>query len=142
MERRDVDAVFAIQIASPEAAQWTAADYHFADQPATAAWVAEQSSRIAGFIIARQMFDEIEILNIAVHPDLRRRGVAAELLLVALQSGAQNGAKKAYLEVRASNAVALRFYERHSFRASGRRVRYYSSPVEDAVILVCELRKK
>jgi len=141
MENRDVDAVLAIQLASPEAAQWIATDYDFANRPATSALIAEQSSRIVGFIAARNVLDEMEILNIAVHPDSRRQGVATGLLLVALKRGADQGAKKVFLEVRASNAAAIQFYERHSFRISGRRTRYYSSPVEDAVILVSELRK-
>jgi ribosomal-protein-alanine N-acetyltransferase len=142
MESRDIEAVLAIQIASSEAAQWIATDYDFANRPATSAWIAEQSSRTAGFIVVRHVLDEVEILNLAVQAESRRRGVATELLHVALQWGAENGANKAYLEVRASNTAAIRFYERHSFRASGRRPCYYSSPVEDAVILVSELRKK
>lgn len=141
MESRDVGAVLAIQTASPEAAQWIAADYDAANRPATAAWIAEQSSQTVGFIVLRQVVDEVEILNIAVRPDSRRQGVASELLNTVLHWGVQNGARKAYLEVRASNTAAIRFYERHSFSMSGRRPRYYSSPAEDAVILVSELRK-
>lgn len=140
MERRDVDAVLAIQLASPEAAQWIATDYDFANRPATSAWVAEHSSRIGGFIVARNVLDEMEILNIAVHPDSRRQGIATGLLLAVLKSGADQGAKKAFLEVRVSNAAAIQFYERRSFHISGNRTRYYSSPVEDAIILVSELR--
>jgi [ribosomal protein S18]-alanine N-acetyltransferase len=141
MESRDVDAVLAIQIASPEAAQWTATDYDIANRPATSGSVAEKGSQIVGFIVARHVLDEIEILNIAVHPDSRRQGVATGLLSAALQRGIDHGARKAYLEVRASNTPAIRFYERHSFHPSGRRARYYSHPVQDAVILVSELRK-
>lgn len=141
MEGRDVDAVLAIQAVSPESAQWIAADYDLLIRPATSAWIAEQSSQTVGFIVLRHVSDEVEILNIAVRPDSRRQGVASELLNIALQQSAQNGARRAYLEVRASNAAAIRFYEHHSFRASGRRPRYYSSPAEDAVILVSELRK-
>lgn len=141
MESRDVGSVLAIQIASPEAAQWIAADYDVANRPATSAWIAERSSQTLGFIVLRHVADEVEILNIAVRPDSRRQGVASELLNIALQQGAQNGARKVYLEVRASNTSAIRFYERHSFRPSGRRACYYSSPAEDAVILVSELRR-
>lgn len=141
MDSRDINAILAIQIASPEAAQWIASDYDVANRPATCVWIAEQSSQTVGFIVLRHVLDEVEILNIAVHHHSRRQGVAAELLRVALQWAAERGAKTAYLEVRPSNTAAIRFYERHSFRASGRRTRYYSSPAEDAVILVSELRK-
>lgn len=141
MQSRDVDAILAIQIASPEAAQWIAADYDFANWRATAAWIVDQSSRTTAFIVVRRVLDEVEVLNLAVHPDSRRQGVATELLRTALQWAIENGGLKAYLEVRASNMAAIQFYEGHSFRASGRRARYYASPVEDAVILVSELRK-
>lgn len=141
METCDLEAVLAIQLASPEAAQWTTADYDLATHPATSSWVAQREPQIVGFIVARQVLDEIEILNLAVRPDSRRQGVATQLVRAVQQWAIEHGAGKSYLEVRASNTAAIRFYERHSFRPSGRRARYYASPVEDAVILVSELRQ-
>ncbi|HKQ88419.1 MAG TPA: GNAT family N-acetyltransferase, partial [Candidatus Acidoferrales bacterium] len=126
MERRDVDAVVAIQSTSPEIAQWTVADYDLAHRPSTFGWVAEDGERIGGFLVAREVVDEIEILNIAVLPKLRRQGIGSELLSKALKEASVRGAMHAYLEVRASNSPAIEFYKRHDFSVLDRRVRYYA----------------
>lgn len=140
MESRDIGAVLAIQVASPEIAQWAAQSYALADRPGTFGWVVEIQTAIAGFLIARRVLDEAEILNIAVHPDFRRRGVGSELLSLALKDASNRGVIKAYLEVRASNGPAIEFYKRHGFNESGRRVHYYASPPGDALVLVLQLK--
>jgi ribosomal-protein-alanine N-acetyltransferase len=139
MEERDVEPVLAIQAESPEIAQWTAQAYRIAASPETPAWIAEQKGQAVGFLIARQVFDEIEILNLAVRPDSRRGGVANLLLREALSHGLKNGATKAHLEVRVSNAPALEFYKRNGFNETGRRPRYYSAPIEDALLLSTDI---
>ena len=142
MAERDVEPVMAIQIASPEIAQWTPRDYLRAAQGEMAGWVAEESGRVAGFLVTREVLDEMEILNFAVVPDLRRRGVGTLLLDAALTLGRRLGAMKAYLEVRASNLAALQFYERHGFCATDRRRGYYIEPAEDAVVMTADLRDR
>jgi [ribosomal protein S18]-alanine N-acetyltransferase len=139
MQPHDIDAVLAIQAASPEIAPWTAADYEIFDRFGLSGWVVERDARVLGFIFARQVVDELEILNLAVHPDSRRRGVGSLLLGETRKWAMQRGATKVYLEVRASNAAAVRFYERHGFKASGRRTHYYTAPVEDALLLALQL---
>jgi ribosomal-protein-alanine acetyltransferase len=141
MEPSDIGAVIAIQSVSPEIAQWTAADYDLANRPGTAGWVAEQQTRIAGFLVARLVFDEIEILNIAIHPACRCEGLGSELLRTVLKDASARGAAMAYLEVRASNRPAIEFYKRHGFRTLQRRVQYYASPAEDAFILALRVDK-
>ena len=100
-----------------------------------AGWVAEGESGVAGFIAARRVLTDLEILNLAVHPDARGRGIATQLLHQALKWSESFEARKAILEVRASNLAALRFYERNKFQVVGRRPRYYTGPVEDALLL-------
>lgn len=100
-----------------------------------AGWVAEGEAGVAGFIVARRVLTDLEILNLAVHPDARGRGIAAQLLRQSLKWSASFEAKKAILEVRASNLAALRFYEGNKFQVVGRRPRYYTGPVEDALLL-------
>jgi ribosomal-protein-alanine N-acetyltransferase len=139
MQERDVEPVLAIQSASPEIAQWTAQAYRIAAGPDTLAWVAESDQKVVGFLVARQLFDEIEILNLAVAPDFRRSGLATLLLREAFSLAHKHGASKAHLEVRASNQPALEFYKRHGFVETGRRPRYYSAPVEDALLLSTDL---
>lgn len=139
LEEGHVEAVLAIQGACPEIAQWTRRDYERVASGEMAGWVATEGERIAGFLVARIVLDEMEILNLAVEPGYRRRGTASRLLEEALVWGRTRRAGKAHLEVRASNLAALKFYEGHGFAATGRRPRYYSAPIEDALLLAAAL---
>jgi ribosomal-protein-alanine N-acetyltransferase len=139
IEPRDVEVILAIQQASPEVAQWTAQDYADATSGEMAGWVAEENSVVAGFLAARRAGTDLEILNFAVQCEARRRGLGTLLLREALAWGKTFRAERALLEVRASNQAALRFYERHGFRAAGRRLRYYAAPVDDALLLTAEI---
>ena len=135
IEERDVDVILAVQKSSPEIAQWAALDYARVARSEMAGWVAEESGKIVGFVIARQIANDVEVLNLAVRPESRRKGIGTSLLRAALTWGRGFHAEKALLEVRASNLAALRFYERHGFEVSGRRPRYYTAPIEDALLL-------
>jgi len=96
--------------------------------------VAVHEDEIVGFVIARAMLDEGEILNIAVTSRWRGQGAGATLLDSALHRLRGLGANNVYLEVRASSTVAQHFYERHGFRRVGKRSQYYRNPVEDALV--------
>lgn len=139
MAAEDADAVVQIQMASPEIAQWTARDYARVFTAGMAAWVAEIEGVIAGFLVARRIAGELEILNLAVRPDARRRGIGNALIQFAFAWGKQLNVKNAHLEVRASNRVALEFYKRRQFQETGRRPLYYSNPVEDALVLTAHI---
>lgn len=139
MGERDVEAVVKIQAASAEIAQWTARDYASLSVTGMVAWVAEFEGAIAGFLVARRIATEIEILNLAVRPDTRRRGIGHALMQFAFEWGKQFDAKSTFLEVRASNRDALQFYKRHGFEETGRRPLYYSNPVEDALVLTAPI---
>ena len=139
IEERDIDPILAIQAACPEIAQWTAWDYDRVARGEMAGWVAEEEAEVAGFLVARRLSSELEILNFAVEFDSRRCGIGAALLREALQWAQTFQATQAILEVRASNLSALRFYERHKFEVVGRRTRYYTAPVEDALLLTAPL---
>ncbi len=139
VENRDIDGILAIQTACPEIAQWTERDYERVARGEMAGWVREEESSVLGFLVARRVVNEIEILNFAVSPEARGRGIGAMLLRETLTWGETFGAAQVILEVRASNSAALRFYERHNFRIVGRRERYYSEPAEDALLLTANL---
>jgi len=139
IESRDIEAVLAIQQASPEVAQWTAHDYARVAAGEMAGWVAWDNATVAGFLTARRVASDLEILNFAVRQDARRRGAGTSLLREAVEWSKAFHLEKAFLEVRASNATALRFYERHGFRIAGRRPRYYAAPVEDALLLTADI---
>jgi len=131
----DVDSVMDIQKASPELAQWIRRDYERVAQGEMASWVEEEDGVVIGFVVARKLADEMEILNFAVAPDSRRRGIGSSLLRTAFDWGRANEVRRAFLEVRVSNLAAIAFYERHKFASVGRRTSYYISPIEDAIIL-------
>lgn len=139
MKKEDVPEVMEIQSACPEIAQWTARDYTRVVDGDMAGWCAEESGRVCGFLVARQVVNELEILNFAVQPGKRRRGFGRALLAEALAWGRTLSADKAFLEVRVSNLAALRFYEQNGFEVTGRRPRYYSAPIEDALVLTAGL---
>lgn len=142
-----MEAILEIQAACPEIAQWTAWDYDRVARGEMAGWVATENSdtgeegaaEVAGFLIARRLSSELEILNFAVESESRRCGIGAALLAEALNWAQTFQATQAILEVRASNLAALRFYERHKFEVVGRRPRYYTAAVEDALLLTAAL---
>jgi ribosomal-protein-alanine N-acetyltransferase len=98
--------------------------------------VAVWHSGVVGYICANMIFDDCHVLNIAVHPDFRRRKIATELMENILNESKERGCRFFYLEVRASNTGAVTFYESFGFKIAGVRRRYYSSPEEDATLMV------
>jgi [ribosomal protein S18]-alanine N-acetyltransferase len=139
IDPRDAEAILGIQAESPEIAQWSKNAYERLAEENMAGWTAEANGEIGGFITARRIADDIEILNFAVRKDTRRQGAGALLLNEVLAWAKNIHAEKIYLEVRASNLPARTFYESHGFRETGRRPRYYSAPVEDALLLALAL---
>jgi ribosomal-protein-alanine N-acetyltransferase len=95
--------------------------------------------RIAGYAFCSSATDEGEILNLAVAPSSRRRGLGRVLLDACLAWLAGRGARKVFLEVRRSNAEALAMYGSVGFGTTGIRRDYYRKPTEDAVTMVLDL---
>jgi ribosomal-protein-alanine N-acetyltransferase len=138
----DLDAVLAIEEASfnnPTTREWYEGELkrpevcfiyvlRTADEP------------VAAFCAFWLVADQAHINNLAVRPELRRRGLASALLTAVMAEAAHLGAAALTLEVRRSNGPALRLYERAGFETSGVRTNYYTNPVEDALLLVRRLR--
>ena len=135
MSASDVSAGLSILEESPEASIWTRESLLESANRGNA-WVAELGGSLAGILIGRVAADEFEVLNLAVAKAQRRRGVATQLVKVALEGARIAGARQAYLDVRASNKGGIALYERLGFRACGRRSNYYRDPMEDAIQLV------
>ncbi len=91
--------------------------------------------RVAGYLVARQMADEAEILNVGVDPRSRRQGIGRALVAAGLERVRALGAAQVYLEVRESNAAARELYRGFGFEEVARRPKYYRRPVEDAILL-------
>jgi len=123
----DLPAIQAIQAASPEASQWNARDYLGYDL-----WVAESGGAITGFLVAQPLTPgEGELLNLAVAPDWRRRGVAKALI----QTFFGEFPAVAHLEVRAGNLAARNLYKSMGFKEVNLRPKYYDSPEESAIVM-------
>lgn len=95
----------------------------------------DDADRAIAFCSVWLMFDELHINTLAVSPAHRRRGLATLLLTEIMAEAAREGARRATLEVRASNTAALELYARLGFTVSARRPGYYANPQEDALIL-------
>lgn len=97
--------------------------------------VAEEDGRVAGYIGSQTVCDETDMMNVAVHPDFRRRGFAQALVNALAEELKAMESHCLTLEVRASNVPAIALYEKLGFREIGRRKNYYRAPREDALIL-------
>jgi ribosomal-protein-alanine N-acetyltransferase len=98
--------------------------------------------RCHGVLVAYLAFsmiaDEMEILNLAVLPEFRRRGIARRLLDAVLHISRRRGMKKGFLDVKESNTPAISLYEDYGFVQVGRRKRYYPDTKEDALLYVLD----
>ena len=97
--------------------------------------VALEGNRVAGYVGSQTVLDESDMMNIAVHPECRRQGVARRLIEELIAQLTLRGSHCLTLEVRASNAPAITLYEGLGFVQVGLRKNYYRNPKEDALIL-------
>ena len=97
--------------------------------------VAVEGETVAGYIGSQTVMEETDMMNVAVHPDFRRQGIAEALVNGLVEHLKAMGSRCLTLEVRASNAPAIALYEKLGFTEIGRRKNYYRNPREDALIL-------
>ena len=97
--------------------------------------VAQEGEQVVGYIGSQSVLGQSDMMNVAVHPDHRRKGIAEALILALSRDLHQMGNTCLMLEVRASNAPAIALYEKLGFQLAGRRPNYYRHPKEDALIL-------
>ena len=97
--------------------------------------VAVEDDRVAGYVGSQSVMGESDMMNVAVHPDFRRKGVAEMLVRELVAALAKKDNHCLTLEVRASNAPAISLYEKLGFAQIGLRKNYYRNPKEDALIL-------
>ena len=99
------------------------------------------SDRLIGFLIFWLVHDEVHILNVAVAPEHRRKGVARALMSETERRAFNANASLMTLEVRRSNQAALDLYREFDYRAVGVRPNYYVDEGEDAIVMVKELKR-
>ena len=97
--------------------------------------VAEEDGVVAGYVGSQTVMDESDMMNVAVHPDYRRKGIAEALVAELVEALKKRESHCLTLEVRASNEPAKALYEKLGFTQVGLRKNYYRNPKEDALIL-------
>ena len=97
--------------------------------------VAVDGDRVAGYVGSQTVLDESDMMNVAVHPDYRKQGIATALIVGLVEELRKKGSHCLTLEVRASNENAISLYKKLDFQEVGRRKNYYRNPREDALIL-------
>lgn len=105
------------------------------DNPLSLWLVATEGERVLGYVGSQSVLDEADMMNVAVHPDARRRGLARSLVEALIEQLKDREVRMLTLEVRASNEPAKALYETMGFTQVGRRKNYYLAPREDALIL-------
>lgn len=130
----DLDAVLVIEEAS-FATPWRREHFtHEISARFSFPFVALIDDVVVGYVCVESLFEEAQILDIAVAPDQRGRGIAAALMQAGFAVACEQGAQIMVLEVRASNSAAIGLYQRLGFERSGIRAGYYGGR-EDAVLM-------
>ena len=97
--------------------------------------VALEGETLVGYVGSQSVLGESDMMNIAVHPEHRRKGIAEALVTALVAELTARGNHSLMLEVRPSNTPAVTLYEKLGFFQVGRRPNYYRNPKEDALIL-------
>jgi [ribosomal protein S18]-alanine N-acetyltransferase len=149
MAAGDLDAVIALERETDSAPHWGPADYLGAIENVgdsavrRIALVAEVGGGLAGFAVVRLAktsdLSEAELESIVVAEAWRGKGIGTALLAELAARAKASDAIRLGLEVRASNAAAIRLYERAGFVEGGRRRGYYRGPDEDAILMIYDL---
>lgn len=100
-----------------------------------------QKGALVAYVAVYHTPYELEILNIATHPDHRRQGLGKRLLGLMLQIGVKMGIETSVLEVRRSNAAAIALYESYGYAQCGVRRHYYTDTNEDALVYTKSLQE-
>jgi ribosomal-protein-alanine N-acetyltransferase len=142
MRKDDLDQVLAIEQAS-FSMPWSRNLFlaEFRNKPVSLMLVALGNGgrrEIVGYVVCWVFVDELHILDLATKGSFRRKGIARQLVLAAIGTGYEWGARKAYLEVRQSNHAAQELYNALRFKMTEMRIGYYEHPVEDAIVMALD----
>jgi ribosomal-protein-alanine N-acetyltransferase len=139
MNEADLDAVLVIEQAS-FSTPWCREHFqHEIAAPHSFPFVAECGGIVAGYVCLMSLFEEAQILDIAVAPEQRGSGIARMLMDHAISVARENDAEALALEVRASNIAAITLYGLCGFVRTGLRLKYYEG-IDDAVLMEKRLK--
>lgn len=138
----DVERIIEIERSWQHLSHWSEDSYYrlVNDDGFTASFLAEVEDEagrpfIAGFVIFHVAGTNCEVYNIAVDMRHARTGIGKQLMTTVVNESLKRYASKVLLEVRKSNANAIRFYEGFGFKVLSERKNYYSNPIEDAFVM-------
>lgn len=152
LQKADIEDILNIQVEN-NLSSWNSEDY-LAEigRPDTSSFVTRDNGIITGFIISRLITQgdyfhneiaysetEIEIYNLAVVKNHRKKGIGTLLLREIIRGKSSAEKTTIWLEVRASNATAILFYKKNNFEEVYRRKNFYRNPLEDALVLRLEI---
>ncbi|MEJ1298814.1 MAG: ribosomal protein S18-alanine N-acetyltransferase [Candidatus Sedimenticola sp. (ex Thyasira tokunagai)] len=140
MTNDDVEAVMVVELCCYEF-PWTEGIFRDSLRVGYNCWVSTLGERIIGYGVVSVAVGEAHLLNLCTHPDFQGQGVAGRLLQHLMTVARKREADTLFLEVRASNKVAIGLYESIGFNEIGRRRGYYPDQQgrEDAIILAYSL---
>lgn len=143
MEECDLDQVLAIEQESFPT-PWSRENFLFEirSNPFARNLVIRLERQVLAYTCVWILGGELKINNIAVDAAWRGRGLGASLLARVLENARARGCAHAELEVRPSNRIARRLYERYGFREARRRKGYYQDTQEDAIVMTASLTSR
>ncbi|MCR4806038.1 MAG: ribosomal protein S18-alanine N-acetyltransferase [Lachnospiraceae bacterium] len=131
----DIDAVAKLEEENFDM-PWKKSDFEdLIDKENRGCVVALEGDRVVGCVVYHNIVGDVDITNVQVKDDFRRKGIARELMKEAMKEARAAGGDSFTLEVRASNAPAIALYESLGFVSEGVRPNFYENPREDAVIM-------
>lgn len=104
-------------------------------------YVLEDEGKVIGYADVRNMYGDCDLMSICVTREARGRGGASLLMEHILEQARADDARQILLEVRRSNEAAIGLYRKFGFEELGVRRNYYSNPVEDAVVMLLEVKR-
>jgi [ribosomal protein S18]-alanine N-acetyltransferase len=110
------------------------------ENPVARLWALMSDKVLLGYLCFWTVREEMQLLDLAVHPAHRGRGHGSFLLTKMIDLALSKGISRIWLEVRVSGSSARRLYEKFGFVESGRRRNYYTDPSEDAILMSLGLR--
>ena len=109
------------------------------DRPISRLLAIQAEGRLSGYICFWSFAGEIHLMKMAIHPEMRGKGLGFFLLTRMIEEGRSKKAVKVWLEVRLSNDVARGLYEKAGFLEVGRRKGYYHNEKEDALVMTLNI---
>jgi ribosomal-protein-alanine N-acetyltransferase len=138
MNSRDLDEVFAIEAASSQAPRSKDSFVKEIQNPFAHCFVIkdgnETGQHVIGFICFRNVVEESDLLEIAVHPDYRRLGIGKKLMQYYIDFSRRKGVHTFYLEVNVSNQSAIQLYQAFAYQSTGVRKKFYQGKF-DALLM-------